>query len=186
MLLRTHCQLNRLLKFINTEHYGDRRTLYFVSKINPSVTRKEVQPSEETSVTGNPYNVGDAVRVRQRGNRCHMCFTWGNVTKEISHLAVEVDGMPRHVHDLCHVHKRCQSMLLRTKWREKRLSAMMMVYRQMFLRHPHHHLYKTTLAETASAHHHQAGLYLGGVLETDNHQVATHLEHWTFRKQWSR
>jgi len=57
-------------------------------------------PPQEPTGTQNPYIVGDAVWVRPPGNRCNTRFTRGTVTKVISDLAVEVNGVPRHVRDL--------------------------------------------------------------------------------------
>jgi len=57
-------------------------------------------PPQEPTGTQNPYRVGDAVWVRPPGNRCNTRFIRGTVAKVISDLAVEVNGVPRHVRDL--------------------------------------------------------------------------------------
>ena len=57
-------------------------------------------PPEGLSMTRNPYDVGETVWVRPPGNRCDTRFSRGTVTKVISDLVVEVDGMPRHIRDL--------------------------------------------------------------------------------------
>ena len=53
---------------------------------------------EEPSGTGNPYKVGDAVWVGPPSNRCDTRFF--PVTKVTSDLAVEVNGVSRHIRDL--------------------------------------------------------------------------------------
>ena len=55
---------------------------------------------EEPSGTGNPYKVGDAVWVRPPSNRCDTRFFPGTVTNVTSDLAVEVNGVSRHICDL--------------------------------------------------------------------------------------
>jgi len=55
---------------------------------------------EEASGTGNPYKVGDAVWVRPPSNRCDTHFFPETVTKVTSDLAVEVNGVSRHICDL--------------------------------------------------------------------------------------
>ena len=55
---------------------------------------------DEPSGTGNPYKVGDAVWVRPPGNTCDTRFIPGTVTKVTSDLAVEVNGVSRHIRDL--------------------------------------------------------------------------------------
>ena len=60
----------------------------------------DCMPPEEPSGIGSPYQVGDAVWVKPPGNRCDTRFTRGTVSKLMSDVAVEVDGMPRHVRDL--------------------------------------------------------------------------------------
>lgn len=57
-------------------------------------------PPEERSRAGNPYHTGDAVWVKPLGNRCDTRFSRGTVSKLVSEVAVEVDGMPRHIRDL--------------------------------------------------------------------------------------
>jgi len=59
-------------------------------------------PLAEPFETGNPYSVGDAVWVKPPGSRRHTRFDNGTVTKVISDLAAEVDGIPRHIRDLRH------------------------------------------------------------------------------------
>ena len=46
--------------------------------------------------------MGDAVWVRQRGSRCIAKSQQGEVNKIISPQIVEVDGVPRHIHNLRH------------------------------------------------------------------------------------
>ena len=46
------------------------------------------------------FAVGDRVWVKPDGARCNTRFRLGTVTGVLSHQAIEVDGMPRHVRDL--------------------------------------------------------------------------------------
>jgi len=55
-------------------------------------------PDDEPAGVCNPYGVGDSVWVKPPGSRCDTSFVNGVVTN----LAVEVDGMPRHIRDLRH------------------------------------------------------------------------------------
>jgi len=58
-------------------------------------------PPEKRPVIGNPYRVGDAVWYKPPGSRCDTRFTRGTVSKVMSDVVVEVNGMPRHIRDLC-------------------------------------------------------------------------------------
>ena len=55
---------------------------------------------EEPPGIGNPYQIGDTVWVKPPGSRCDTRFARGTVSRVTSDIAVEVNGMPRHVRDL--------------------------------------------------------------------------------------
>jgi len=75
--------------------------------------------------TGNPNSVGDAVWVKPPGSRCHTRFDHGTVTKVISDLAAEVDGI-RAISATCvMLHKDRLIVFLRMMSRKTRFSAMM-------------------------------------------------------------
>ena len=57
-------------------------------------------PSEDLSRGKNPYQISDTVWVKPPGTRCNTRFTRGIMSKVTSDVAVEVDGMPRHIRDL--------------------------------------------------------------------------------------
>ena len=47
-----------------------------------------------------PFDVGDCVWIKPVGVRCDQRYGKGMVTSVVSDVAVEVDGMPRHIRDL--------------------------------------------------------------------------------------
>ena len=62
-----------------------------------------VDPCEESKLEADGlYQTGDEVWVRPPNARCDEQHTRGRVNKILSHQAVEVDGVPRHVRDLHH------------------------------------------------------------------------------------
>ena len=62
---------------------------------------REVDPCEEKEPEAEgPHQVGDKVWVRPPKVRCDEQHRKGTVTKVLSHQAVEVDGVPRHIKDL--------------------------------------------------------------------------------------
>ena len=62
---------------------------------------REVYPCEEFEpVVESPYQTGDAVWVKPPRVRCDEQHREGVVTRVLSHQAVEVDRVPRHVKDL--------------------------------------------------------------------------------------
>jgi len=100
-------------------------------------------PLAEPFGTGNPNSVGDAVWVKPPGNRCHTRFDHGTVTKVISDLAAEVDGI-RAISATCvMLHKDRLIVFLRMMSRKTRFSAMMITCWWMSRRHLHHYRGRT-------------------------------------------
>ena len=48
-----------------------------------------------------PYAVDDIIRIKPPGSRCPTKFKLGRVTCVVSHHSVEVNGIRRHIKDLC-------------------------------------------------------------------------------------
>ncbi|MPC89461.1 hypothetical protein E2C01_084411 [Portunus trituberculatus] len=62
---------------------------------------REVDPCEEREPEAEgPYQVGDKVWIRPSKVRCDEQHGRGTITRVLSHQAVEVDGVSRHVKDL--------------------------------------------------------------------------------------
>ncbi|KHJ40006.1 hypothetical protein D918_09933 [Trichuris suis] len=102
-------------------HPGVRRTLYFVRRRDPTVSKRcvsEVVSKCETCRSIDPaptkWRQGnlevDRTWQRPPAERCDTPYDKGTVTKVISDQAVEIDGMPRHI---LHIRRRAPPMTFR-------------------------------------------------------------------------